>query len=51
MKKKKQRVKKAGGINKALELHISLLKKNLTRAIFLLASTANMFGTSRFFNG
>ena len=38
----------AGGINKALQLHNSFSQKILTRAIFLLAPTANMLGTSRF---
>ena len=39
---------KAGGINKPLGMHNSLLQKILTRAIFLLAPAANMLGTSRF---
>ena len=40
---------KADGINKPLEFHKSFLQKKIpTRAIFLLAPTANMLGTSDF---
>ena len=42
---------KADGIYKPLEFHKSFLQRNLTRAIFLLAPTANMLGTIRFFIG
>ena len=39
--------KKAGRINEQLGLHNSILQKIKTRVLFLLASAANMLGTSR----
>ena len=48
IEKKKKESKKADGINKPLELRNSFSQKILTRTISLLASAANMLGTSRF---
>ena len=47
----KVKSKKADRINGALELHNSILQKNLARAVFLLAPAANMLGTGRFIIG